>query len=108
MGMCHRVKQTKDCAASCGGISCSSKSSYELCMSFSDAGNNVKSGFIGVIMGIAAGFLLIAGVLNIIGGAYCLKAKAAIQAIQANPASVPAAVAVPVAAVAVPVGPNKV
>ena len=47
------------------------------------------------------------GVLNIIGGAYCLKAKAAIQAMQANPASVPAAVAVPVAAVAVPVGPNK-
>ena len=45
--------------------------------------------------------------LNIIGGAYCLKAKAAIQAMQANPASVPAAVAVPVAAVAVPVGPNK-
>ena len=46
-----------------------------------------------------------AGILNTIGGAYCIKAKSAIAAMQANGPPVAAAataVAVPAAAVAVP------
>ena len=61
-----------------------------------------------------------AGILNIVGGAYCIKAKGAITAMQANgpPAAgtvvVPAVVAVPMpagtvpAAVAVPMPAGKV
>ena len=62
-------------------------------------------GFIVVVFGITIAFLLIAGILNTIGGAYCIKAKSAIAAMQANGPPVAAAataVAVPAAAVAVP------
>ena len=50
-----------------------------------------------------------AGILNTIGGAYCIKAKSAIAAMQANGGGA-AATAVPVAAQAVPAqaAPNKI
>jgi len=79
-------------------------------------------GFIVIVFGITIVFLLIAGILNIVGGAYCIKAKGAITAMQANgppvagtvavptvagTVAVPAAVAAPVA-VAVPMPAGKV
>ena len=50
-----------------------------------------------------------AGILNTIGGAYCIKAKSAIAAMQSNGGGA-AATAVPVAAQAVPAqaAPNKI
>lgn len=55
-----------------------------------DLGNAVKTGFtvlIVVVSGISIAFEIIAGVLNVIGGAYCLKAKIAIEKVGQGGAS---------------------
>jgi len=49
-----------------------------LCKSIHDTGTAVVTGILVIFMGLSAGFLLIAGILNTIGGTYCLKAKTAI------------------------------
>lgn len=93
------------CYQTAGTTSCTTKQSYESCKSVHGVGKDVVSGFIVVVFGITIAFLLIAGILNTIGGAYCIKAKSAIAAMQANGPPVAAAataVAVPAAAVAVP------
>jgi len=100
--------------------SCAQQSTLDFCNSVHGGAKTAVSGMIVVFFGITIAFLLIAGTLNIVGGAYCIKAKGAVTAMQANgpPAAgtvvVPAVVAVPMpagtvpAAVAVPMPAGKV
>eukprot|EP00320_Phaeocystis_rex_P006970 CAMPEP_0119064048 /NCGR_PEP_ID=MMETSP1178-20130426/7238_1 /TAXON_ID=33656 /ORGANISM="unid sp, Strain CCMP2000" /LENGTH=246 /DNA_ID=CAMNT_0007045455 /DNA_START=73 /DNA_END=810 /DNA_ORIENTATION=+ len=85
-----------------GTTSCTSNSVYEFCVSIHGGAKDVVSGIIVVVFGITIAFLLVAGILNTIGGAYCIVAKSAIEAMKANgPPVAGAATAVPVAAQAV-------
>jgi len=122
--LCTRDECTRDCSNSQNqyNTSCTTKSAHDLCKSVHGGAKDVVSGFIVIVFGITIVFLLIAGILNIVGGAYCIKAKGAITAMQANgppvagtvavptvagTVAVPAAVAAPVA-VAVPMPAGKV
>merc|ERR1712166_828332 len=84
--------------------SCTTKSAHDVCKSAHGGAKDAVSGFIVIVFGITIVFLLIAGILNIVGGAYCIKAKGAITAMQANGPPVAGTVAVPTVAgtVAVP------
>jgi len=73
---------------------CSSAAEKKSCEDIHGAVTDVVSAVVGIIMGIAAAFLLIAGILNTIGGAYCLKAKTAMANAQTSQPA--AATAVPV------------
>lgn len=75
---------------------CSSQSDKQLCEDMHGGAKAAVTGIVIVFFGIAAAFLLVAGVLNTIGGAYCLKAKVAMQ--QKQNVSATGAVAMPVAA----------
>jgi hypothetical protein len=66
--------------------SCSDKSSKELCESVHKGGQDVASGIIVFFFGIAAAFLAIGGILNTIGGGYCIKAKSAMDSKAISPA----------------------
>jgi len=55
------------------------ESEHDLCKSLHASGTSVVTGIIVIFFGLSAGFLLLAGILNTIGGAYCIKAKAAIE-----------------------------
>jgi len=58
---------------------CRAKSYWDDC---NDVHGDVKAAITGIFVflyGISAGFLFVAGILNTLGGVYCLKAKAAIQ-----------------------------
>jgi hypothetical protein len=83
---------------------CSAQANWDNCESLHGGAKDAVTGIIVVIFGISIAFLLIAGILNIIGGAYCVKAKKAIAAMQANGPPAASAVAVPAVAgtVAVP------
>lgn len=72
---------------------CASKSEDEFCKSLNDVGKATITGIFVIFFGIAAFFLFIAGILNTIGGAYCFRAKSAIEA-HARMPSPPVAVAV--------------
>jgi len=64
-------------AASPARRECATKHDYDSCKGIHDFGSAIMGAAV-FIMGIAAGFLFIAGTLNTIGGAYCIKAKNAI------------------------------
>jgi hypothetical protein len=99
-----------------GSTTCSYDQALTMCNNAHGGAKTVVSGIIVVVYGITIAFLLIAGTLNIIGGAYCIKAKGAITAMQANGPPAAGAVAVPTvagavavpAAVAVPMPAGKV
>jgi hypothetical protein len=82
-------RSANECAARC-----SSEGEKKLCEDIHGAGTAVVSAVVGIVMGIATAFLLIAGILNTIGGAYCLKAKTAMANAQTSQPA--AATAVPV------------
>jgi hypothetical protein len=96
--------------------SCGTKVDWDSCETIHGGAKAAVTGIIVVVFGITIAFLLIAGTLNIIGGAYCIKAKGAITAMQANGPPAAGAVAVPTvagavavpAAVAVPMPAGKV
>jgi len=66
---------------------CGTQSNWDSCKAAHDTGKAVVTGFVVVLFGISAFFLFIAGLLNTLGGAYCLKAKSAIQAKGISPAT---------------------
>jgi len=77
---------------------CTDTASKDLCQSIYGTGTAVVSGVISAIMGIAIIFLSIAGILNVICGKHCLKAKKAMdQSAGVVPVTTSAATAVPVA-----------
>jgi len=83
---------------------CSSRSAWSDCQgTHEDVKDAVTAIFI-VFFGITVAFMFTAGILNVAGGVYCLKAKVAIQAMPAMrmPATVGTAVAVQAQATAVP------
>jgi len=96
--------------------SCAKQEDWDNCETIHGGAKAAVTGVIVVVFGITIAFLLIAGTLNIIGGAYCIKAKGAITAMQANGPPAAGAVAVPTvagavavpAAVAVPMPAGKV
>jgi len=79
-GLCYK-KEKGDTETFCTG-----KDEYDNCKGLHDTGKAIVTGIAVILFGVAAFFLLIAGLLNTIGGAYCLKAKAAIQAKGITPA----------------------
>jgi len=54
---------------------CSATTTKEFCEGVHGIGKAVVTGLVVAIMGISCFFLFIAGLLNTLGGAYCLKAK---------------------------------
>jgi uncharacterized membrane protein len=58
---------------------CITRDSKNTCEAIHGTAKDVVSAIVVIFFGLSAAFLLIAGILNTIGGAYCLKAKAAIQ-----------------------------
>jgi len=75
-GLCHdnSVDNPEDATSRCA-----TESEHDLCKSLHASGTAVVTGIIVIFFGLSAGFLLLAGILNTIGGAYCIKAKAAIE-----------------------------
>jgi hypothetical protein len=67
--------------------SCGTQSAWDICKSGHETGKAVVTGIVVVLFGVSAFFLYIAGLLNTLGGAYCLKAKSAIQAKGISPAT---------------------
>ena len=67
-------------------LGCSSQNNWDLCKKTHRLSkdiviaNDVVTGLVVILFGVAAFFLFIAGLLNTLGGAYCFKAMAAIQA----------------------------
>jgi len=71
---------------------CSDAGQYDSCKTIHKGGKAVVTGILVIVFGATAAFLLIAGLLNTLGGVYCFGAKKAIEA--ASKSSPQAAVAV--------------
>jgi len=67
---------------------CVSESTYDFCKDLHGGVKAAVTGILVAIFGIVAGFLLIAGILNTIGGAYCINAKKAIDNVPKAPTGV--------------------
>jgi len=83
--MCYKAKSSDYGYDASRETSCASKESYESCKQIYGTGQDVVSGIIVFFFGISAAFLIIAGLLNTIGGGYCMKAKAAMAAKAISP-----------------------
>lgn len=87
-GWCDDILGTKTCSSQ-------TKSECEAMYSGTSAAVNAATdgvaAFLGIIMGIAAGLQLVSGLLNTIGGAYCVCAKKAMDAAGGGSSSTDAA-----------------
>jgi len=71
--VCNRATTTSP-------YSCSRKTDWESCEALHGGVKAAVTGIVVALFGIAAAFLIVAGLLNTIGGGYCLKAKTALAA----------------------------
>lgn len=74
-GWCYTDPDDKDSVTQC-----KDEDDYDLCKTFHPGVKAVVTGLLVIVYGAAAAFLLIAGLLNTLGGVYCFGAKKAIEA----------------------------